>query len=99
MTPDEARELMDRYRVEVDDIDLLILDLFNQRAKVVEKIGAVKREAQLPIYEPKREDEVFRNVRDGNRGPLSHNAVKRLFERIIDEMRTVQRLRMEQEGN
>jgi chorismate mutase len=99
MTPEEAKELLDTYRVEVDSIDLRILDLFNERAKVVEKIGAVKRAAQLPIYEPKREDEVFRNVAEGNRGPLSQSAAKRLFERIIDEMRTLQRERMEKENS
>jgi len=48
----------------------------------------------MPIYEPKREDEVFRNVTENNRGPLTAEGVKRVFERIIDEMRNVQRLRM-----
>jgi chorismate mutase len=55
----------------------------------------VKREARLPIYEPKREDEVFANVTGVNHGPLSEEAVRRIFERVIDEMRTIQRLRME----
>jgi chorismate mutase len=50
---------------------------------------------ELPIYEPKREDEVFRNVTDNNGGPLANDAVRRVFERIIDEMRVVQRTRME----
>jgi chorismate mutase len=48
----------------------------------------------MPIYEPKREDEVFRNVTENNRGPLTAEGVKGVFERIIDEMRNVQRLRM-----
>ena len=42
---------------------------------MVEDIGRVKREAQLPIYEPKREDQVFANVTDNNRGPLTPDAV------------------------
>ena len=62
--------------------------------RVVEKIGRVKREAQLPVYEPKREDQVFANVTGANQGPLTREAVQRIFERIIDEMRTMQRLRM-----
>jgi len=61
---------------------------------VVERIGQVKRECSLPVYEPKREDAVFQNVMDHNPGPLPSEAVKRVFERIIDEMRTVQRDRM-----
>jgi chorismate mutase len=54
----------------------------------------IKQQFALPIYEPKREDEVFRNVTEQNLGPLPAEAVKRVFERIIDEMRTVQRERM-----
>ena len=57
----------------------------------------MKRQARLPIYEPKREDQVFANVRSSNGGPMTHEAVRRIFERIIDEMRTIQRLRMEAE--
>ena len=49
----------------------------------------------MPIYEPRREDQVFDNVTSNNGGPLTPDAVKRIFERIIDEMRTIQRIRME----
>ena len=71
------------------------LELLNQRTRVVEQIGRVKRAAKLPIYEPRREDQVFDNITTHNGGPLTPEAVKRIFERIIDEMRTIQRLRME----
>ena len=70
-----------------------ILDLLNERTKVVEEIGRIKQALGLPIYEPKREDDVFHNVVEHNEGPLPAEAVKRLFERIIDEMRTLQRMR------
>ena len=60
----------------------------------MEEIGRIKAAAELPVYEPRREDEVFRNVAEHNRGPLPQDAVKRVFERIIDEMRKVQRERM-----
>jgi chorismate mutase len=98
MTPADALRLLDEHRDAIDQIDLAILERLNARAQVVEKIGAIKREMKFPIYEPKREDAVFRNVTQGNRGPLSEAAVRRLFERIIDEMRTLQRERMEKEN-
>jgi chorismate mutase len=69
--------------------------LLNERARVVEIIGAVKREHAMPVYEPKREDEVYRNVLDHNHGPLPADAVRRIFERVIDEMRTLQKTRMQ----
>ena len=55
----------------------------------------MKREARLPVYEPRREDQVFANITAANRGPISHEAVRRIFERIIDEMRGIQRNRMQ----
>ena len=98
MTQDEARDRLDELRVFIDDVDRRVVELLNERTRVVEQIGRVKREAQLPIYEPKREDLVFANVTATNHGPLGHDAMRRIFERIIDEMRTVQRLRMQSGG-
>jgi chorismate mutase-like protein len=97
MTREAANSALARCRVQIDDVDRRILDLLNERTRIVEEIGRVKRAAKMPIYEPKREDEVFENVTRNNVGPLPADAVKRVFERIIDEMRKVQRMRMESE--
>lgn len=95
MTIEEALQALEEYRVSIDALDLRLLALLNERTAVVEQIGRVKRSAKLPIYEPRREDQVFDNVTSHNGGPLTPDAVKRIFERIIDEMRTIQRIRME----
>jgi chorismate mutase-like protein len=91
MTPEEARSRLDEFRVSIDDIDRRIVELINERTRVVEEIGRVKREAQLPVYEPKREEQVFANITSANQGPIPSDSVRRIFERIIDEMRTLQR--------
>ena len=95
MTREAALEALDQCRQQIDELDLRMLHLLNQRSGIVEQIGHIKQSAQMPIYEPKREDQVFENVTTHNAGPLSPGAVKRVFERIIDEMRKVQRDRME----
>ncbi|SRR6266545_1691490 len=95
MTREEALQQLAAFRERIDDVDRRLLGLLNERTGIVEEIGRVKRSARMPVYEPKREDEVFANVTSNNRGPLPPEAVKRIFERIIDEMRTVQRLRIE----
>jgi chorismate mutase len=82
----------------VDDVDRRIVALLNERTRVVENIGRVKRQTNLPIYEPKREDQVFANISASNRGPLTEEAVRRIFERIIDEMRMIQRVWMKSDG-
>jgi chorismate mutase len=65
----------------------------------VEEIGRVKKVSALPVYEPKREEQVFANITGHNRGPLSPEAVRRIFERIIDEARSIQRARMTRDGS
>lgn len=99
MTQEEAIRLLEQCRVRIDDVDRRIVGLLNERTRVVEEIGRVKREAKLPIYEPKREEQVFQNVTQSNAGPLTAEALKRVFERVIDEMRTIQRVRMEAQGD
>lgn len=83
-----------RCRERIDDLDLQLLDLLNQRTAIVEEIGRIKQDLRMGIYEPKREEQVFSNILSHNRGPLPPDAVKRIFERIIDEMRTVQKLKI-----
>jgi chorismate mutase len=94
MTHDEARAKLDQYRVTIDAIDRRLVALLNERTAIVECIGRVKGEARLPVYEPRREDEVFANIAAANAGPITPDAVRRIFERIIDEMRGIQRDRM-----
>ena len=98
MTQDEARKKLDEFRELIDDVDQRIVALLNERTLVVENIGRVKREAQLPVYEPRREEMVYANVTGCNRGPLTAEALRRIFERVIDEMRQIQRVRMESDG-
>jgi chorismate mutase len=93
MTREEALRALVESRKAIDALDLRLLELLNERTRVVERIGRAKESLEMPIYEPKREDDVFRNVIGHNEGPLSADAVKSIFERIIDEMRTLQRMR------
>ena len=95
MTPEDGRQKLEEYRVVIDQIDRRIVALLNERTEIVECIGRVKRESQMPVYEPRREDQVFANIAAANHGPISHEAVRRIFERIIDEMRGIQRARMQ----
>ncbi len=96
MTREEALRALAESRKAIDALDLQLLELLNRRTRVVEEIGRAKESLAMPIYEPKREEDVFRNVTDHNHGPLTADAVKSIFERIIDEMRTLQRMRRQQ---
>ena len=95
MSLETAKSRLAECRLKIDDVDRRILELLNERTRIVEVIGRVKEEHSLPVYEPKREDEVLRNGLEHNQGPLPPDGVKRIFERLIDEMRTLQKMRMQ----
>lgn len=79
-------------RRRIDELDAQLVSLLNARAACAMDIGRVKRQAAIPVYQPDREAEVLAHVCAANRGPLSGDAVKRVFERIIDEARRLERL-------
>lgn len=95
MTPEEAQQALAECRVEIDEIDRRLVALINERTRVVERIGAIKQNVSMPVYEPKREDAVYANITAANHGPIPNDSIRRVFERIMDEMRTLQRTRME----
>jgi len=90
----DATGALAQCRERIDEIDRRLVELLNERTSIVEEIGRVKRDAKLAIYEPKRESQVFDNITSHNAGPLTADGMKRIFERIIDEMRRVQKDRM-----
>ena len=78
------------WRAKIDGLDEEIVGLINRRAEAARAIGELKREAGMPVYEPRREDEVFAHVKARNAGPLADAEIQHVFERIIDVMRTLQ---------
>jgi chorismate mutase len=84
----EMRQLRDM----IDRIDRTLVALLSERASCALTIGRVKQALQLEIYQPSREQQVLENVRAANRGPLDSEALVRLFERIIDEARRLERM-------
>ncbi|MEX1139214.1 MAG: chorismate mutase [Bacteroidota bacterium] len=91
---DKSSEDLDRWRSKIDAVDLELVKLLNERAHYAEEIGKIKLLLGLDAYSPEREEEVMHNVTTSNKGPLSLQALRRLFERIIDESRSLERLAM-----
>lgn len=87
-----AEAAIERLRENIDSVDTVLVKLLNQRAKWALEIGDVKHGVGLPIYMPDREAKVLARVMERNRGPLPEDAIRRLFERIIDENRRLERL-------
>jgi chorismate mutase len=79
------------WRKKIDDLDEQIVQMISQRAQAARAIGDIKREANLPVYEPLREQDVFTHVKAANPGPLPDAELLHVYERIMDVMRTLQR--------
>jgi chorismate mutase-like protein len=79
------------WRKKIDDLDRRLVELLSERARAAQEIGRLKRDTNLPIYEPDRERTVFSNVQKLNQGPLPDRDVVRIFERIMDVMRNIQK--------
>jgi chorismate mutase len=79
------------WRKKIDEVDRRLVELLSERARAAVEIGRLKRDTSLPIYEPERERIVFENVREINRGPLPGQDLVRIFERIMDVMRNIQK--------
>jgi chorismate mutase-like protein len=86
------------WRRRIDELDKKLVELLNERSRCALEIGKLKQAAKLPLYQPEREKEVLQNAERTNPGPLSNAAIRRLFERIIDEARAAERDAMHADG-
>ena len=89
---------LDDLRKDIDRVDEMIVRMLNERARVACEIGRLKKVEGAPVYQPDREKQVIDHVRRvAADGPLEPDAVARLFERIIDEARRLERLVVHEE--
>ena len=86
---------LDGWRRRIDGIDQQLVKLLNERSNCAVEIGRIKKKMRLPAWSPEREAEILRNVVKANWGPLDNGAIRRLFERIIDEARSLERHAMD----
>ncbi|HEX6546577.1 MAG TPA: chorismate mutase [Bryobacteraceae bacterium] len=83
-----AQEQLAESRQQIDKIDRQIVDLINQRAAVVNKIGEIKSAAGLPISAPGREQQVLKHVADlGVSGPFPAARLKAIYATVLTQMR------------
>lgn len=92
MSDNNGEKSIDNWRIRIDEIDLLLVQLLNERSQCAIEIGHIKKRLGLDVYSPSREVQVYDNVTGANQGPLADEAIRRLFERIIDEARRIERI-------
>ena len=79
------------WRKRIDEIDGKLLELLNERTRCVIEVGRIKKAQNVRVYDPERERDILRRMKEQNPGPLDEEGLQRLFERVIDECRRIER--------
>src|SRR5262245_59495298 len=79
-------------RASIDKLDLQILKLVNERAAVAAEIGKIKNDHGAEVFSPAREEEVFRNILEANKGPLDEATVRAIYREIMSGSRALQKV-------
>ncbi len=82
---------LDYWRDRIDQLDLELVRLLGSRTTCAIEIGKIKAVMDAQVYDPDREEEVMKKVVTAATGSLTPDAVRRIFERIIDETRRAER--------
>ena len=85
------------WRRRIDEIDRKLVELLNERSKCAIEIGKIKHDLNLRVYDPEREREILQRIKETNGGPLDDEGLQRLFERVIDECRRIERREREKD--
>src|SRR6266705_133904 len=86
------------WRRKIDEIDNKLVELLNERSKCALEIGKIKHALNLRVYDPEREREILRRIKEANAGPLDDEGLQRLFERVIDECHRIERLERDRDS-
>lgn len=87
MTEAEADWLLAECRRKIDELDFELRAKLNRRAEIARDVVRAKRTLGRDVYDPQREEQVLRRVTAANPGPLSAEAIERIFQAIIRETR------------
>lgn len=81
---------LSKYRQEIDALDARILNLLNERMRLVQEVGRIKAQLGLNTFDPGREEAVCKRLVEANPGPLSDASVRAIYREILAASRTLQ---------
>ena len=76
--------LIKQLRQQISDTDRSIVDAINTRLRLVSRLKTYKESRGIDFLDPEREEWMLQYLARANRGPLSQDGLKELFEEILD---------------
>src|SRR6185312_17083727 len=70
-------------RQAIDSLDDKLVELLNERARLVQEVGAIKAQLKQPFYVPERERQILERLQQANTGPFPTEALRPVFSEII----------------
>lgn len=74
---------LEDLRKRIDEIDCQLVQLLNERARVVIEIGKLKNKTDKPVYVPDREKQVFAKIAQANKGPLPDRCLVAIWRELM----------------
>ena len=90
MADAETQAKVQELRERVDEVDLQLIRALSERAQIVQDLTRIKAEAGVPIFDPKREEEILRKVVEQNPGPIYDSSMREIFELILHRIRDLE---------
>ncbi|NUK30591.1 bifunctional 3-deoxy-7-phosphoheptulonate synthase/chorismate mutase [Parageobacillus sp. VR-IP] len=78
-----SNERLDELRAKVDEINLQILKLINERGRLVQEIGKIKETQGTYRYDPVRERKMLDLISEHNDGPFETSTLQHIFKEIF----------------
>jgi len=79
-----ADPVLEQFREQITENDRAIVEAINKRLRLVAKIKRYKEARGLPFLDPAREEWMLLYLTRANRGPLSADGLRELYEEILD---------------
>lgn len=90
MADAEIHGRVEELRERVDEVDSALIRTLNERARIVHELVALKAEAGVPLFDPKREEEILQRVMERNEGPIYDASMRDIFEMILHRIRDLE---------
>ena len=85
-----TRDRIEELRSRVDEVDQELIRILNERARIVQEIVSMKKEAGKPLFDPRREEEILQKVAQENEGPIYDTSMREIFELILHRIRDLE---------
>ena len=86
-----SNQKIQELRKKIDEIDDKLVDLLNERAKIVIEVGNIKKAEKLDFHSPSREREILERLTARNTGPLPEDTLKAVYHEILSSSLSLER--------